>query len=315
MRTITHPTLPKPRRNEGLGSHLPRAWPRILAATAVALLVSILQSRTDIPVPNISPVPFTMLGIGISIFLGFRNTAAYARFWEARTLWGAHINASRSFARQVMTLIVTDSDELRPFQEDVVMATIAYSHAFQNHLQDDDPLDGIEKLMLPSETEWLRTQGNVPVATLQLIGRRLAYARACGWISTSASIILEGTLVDLTAVQGGCERIKNTPVPQTYATLSRTVVTFFCIFLPLGILDEVTWLTPFVTFVVAYAFCGLDALGDEVTAPFGHAPNDLPLERYTHTIETNLLQLLEDDALPDFAVAERPQLVNEGVSI
>ena len=65
-------------------------------------------------VPSVGTAPFTILGVAISIFLGFRNNSAYDRFWEARTLWGAHINSSRTFARQVMTLIVADAPSLAP---------------------------------------------------------------------------------------------------------------------------------------------------------------------------------------------------------
>ena len=106
----------------------------------------------------------------------------------------------------------------------------------------------------------------------------------------------------MTNVQGGCERIKNTPVPGTYTILSGTIVTLFCFTLPFGILDVSGRLTPLVVFLVAYAFFGLDALGEEITEPFGDDPHDLPLERYTQTIETNLRQLLSDRDLPDFRV-------------
>ncbi|RYG39809.1 hypothetical protein EON79_23700, partial [bacterium] len=215
MTPLANSNVPPVHRSSDFTSKLPRAWPRIFAATAIALIVSLIRYDAHWRVPTVSPVPFTIMGVAISIFLGFRNNTAYNRFWEARTLWGTHINSSRSFARQVMTLVASDSPRLRSFHEDVVMATIAYAHSFKNHLQDDDPMDGIEKLMLPSETEWLRSQDNVPVAILHIIGRRLAWARNAGWVSGSSTIVLEGTLTDLTAVQGGCERIKNTPVPET----------------------------------------------------------------------------------------------------
>lgn len=312
MKSLATPTTPKVDRSLDFMSRLLRAWPRIIVATLIAVAVTVMRFSLHWQIPTVSPVPFTVMGVAISIFLGFRNNTAYNRFWEARTLWGTHINSSRSFARQVMTLVVADDPALRPFQEDVVMATIAYAHAFKNHLQDDPPLDGIEKLMLPHEVEWLRSQSNIPVAILHLIGRRLAWARRAGWITGSSTIILEGTLSDVTAVQGGCERIKNTPVPVTYGILSHTVVIFFCLLLPFGILNEAHWLTPVVVFLVSYAFCGLDALGEEITEPFGHRPHDLPLEKYSATIETNLRQILSDRDLPELNAGEvRPAIMTE----
>lgn len=40
--------------------------------------------------------PFSILGVAIAIFLGFRNNAGYARYVEARKLWGQLMIASRS---------------------------------------------------------------------------------------------------------------------------------------------------------------------------------------------------------------------------
>jgi len=312
MNSLASPSKPRVVRNGNFLSYLPKAWPRILAATLVSVATTAAHLRYRIDVPSVGPIPYTTLGVAISIFLGFRNNTSYTRFWEARTLWGSHINSSRSFARQVMTLVVSDQPNLRPFQEDVIMATIAYAHAFKNHLQDDPPLDGIEKLMLPAEIAWLRTQKNIPVGILHIIGRRLATARAEGWITPGATMVLEGTLSDMTNVQGGCERIKNTQVPETYGILSRIIVTLFCIILPFGLLDTAGWLSPFVVFLVAYAFNSLDALGDEVSQPFGHDPHDLPLEDYSETIETNLRQILSEESLPSLdAGAERPPVVGE----
>ncbi|NDD68032.1 MAG: hypothetical protein EBZ29_01170, partial [Synechococcaceae bacterium WB9_4xC_028] len=39
-----------------------------------------------------------ILGIAVSIFIGFRNTQAISRWWEARKLWGSMVNHSRSWA-------------------------------------------------------------------------------------------------------------------------------------------------------------------------------------------------------------------------
>src|SRR5215831_7529009 len=50
-------------------------------------------------------VPLSILGGVIGMITGFRNASAYARWWEARTIWGGIVNSSRSFAREVLTMI------------------------------------------------------------------------------------------------------------------------------------------------------------------------------------------------------------------
>lgn len=49
--------------------------------------------------------PFSILGVAIAIFLGFRNNAGYARYVEARKLWGQLMIASRSLLREVKTTL------------------------------------------------------------------------------------------------------------------------------------------------------------------------------------------------------------------
>ena len=47
-------------------------------------------------------IPFgaiSALGSALAIFLAFRNNSAYDRWWEARKIWGALVNDSRSWAR------------------------------------------------------------------------------------------------------------------------------------------------------------------------------------------------------------------------
>src|ERR1700712_4164324 len=48
-------------------------------------------------------VPLALYGSAIGVILSFRNNSAYGRWWEARTLWGAVVNNSRSLSRQVLT--------------------------------------------------------------------------------------------------------------------------------------------------------------------------------------------------------------------
>ena len=114
MNTLAPSNQPRVRRNGDFASHLPKAWPRIAAATLVAVMTTTAHLRFGMNVPEVGPLPFTTLGVALSIFLGFRNNTAYTRFWEARTLWGAHINASRSFARQTMTLVPSLKQTSRP---------------------------------------------------------------------------------------------------------------------------------------------------------------------------------------------------------
>jgi predicted membrane chloride channel (bestrophin family) len=46
-------------------------------------------------------VPFNLTTFALSLLLVFRTNSSYSRWWEARMVWGAVVNLSRNFARQV----------------------------------------------------------------------------------------------------------------------------------------------------------------------------------------------------------------------
>ena len=84
------------------GSELPRTRWRIVAVVLVACAVTFLEEQHDWH-PNLTPLPFSLIGVALGIFLGFRNNASYDRWWEGRKIWGALVNESRSFARRALT--------------------------------------------------------------------------------------------------------------------------------------------------------------------------------------------------------------------
>ncbi len=70
------------------GSVLPRIAPSLAACTALAVLVTLGHGVLFNWKVTLTPVPFSLIGLALAIFLGFRNGVAYERYWEARKLWG-----------------------------------------------------------------------------------------------------------------------------------------------------------------------------------------------------------------------------------
>jgi putative membrane protein len=285
---------------------------RVLATTAVGLVVTLLHELLDLFASNLTPLPFTLVGVALSIFLGFRNNTGYDRFWEGRKLWGMVVNVARSLTRQLLTLIgprmidaksdhhtaPSEADELARVRHELVYVLIAYVHALRHHLRDEDALSELEGLLPPELQRSLIGERNRPIAILQWMGERLRGLYDRGWIHPLHLTVLEGSLTQLTDIQGACERIKSTPIPASYTVLMHRIVALYCLGLPFGIVESVGELTPVVVAIVAYAFYGLDAVGTEVENPFGFDPNDLPLSSLTRMIEINLRQRLGEQQLP-----------------
>ena len=179
-----------------------------------------------VSLPNL---PLALLGSAIALIVGIRNTTAYARWWEARTLWGAILNNSRSFARGLVTL---SGDEA--LQSRLVRSQIAYALALRCHLL-RQPADAVLARYLPSElAAFSRNAANVPMAIQMGLGRELAATRAAGGLDTVSVAALDRTLGAIMDAQGGLERIKNTPLPRQYSLLPLIFICAYCVVLPRG---------------------------------------------------------------------------------
>lgn len=284
------------------GTALRTILPRLAVTTGAAVGVAVLQEYTQIFSTSLSVVPFSLVGVALGIFLGFRNNTAYDRFWEGRKLWGALVNTSRSTARQILTLVGKEGEDdaaKHTLHRELIYRVIGYVHALRLHLRDDKRLDDLRPFFPAEELAALEREHNRPIALLQRIGDRLREVWRAGGIHPYHLALLERSLTELTAIQGACERIKNTPIPFSYTVLIHRIVLFYCLGLPFGIADQVGVLTPLVVFMVSYAFFGLDAIGDEIEQPFGEDQNDLPLSQLSRMIEVNLRQRLGETELPE----------------
>lgn len=99
-------------------------------------------------------------------------------------------------------------------------------------------------------------------------------------------------------IQAACERIRSTPAPFTYTLLLHRTAWLFCLLAPLGLVASLRVWTPVVMAVLAYAFFGLDAVGDELEEPFGERQNSLPLNALVQTIEVATLEAIGAEDLP-----------------
>lgn len=283
------------------GSVLPRIIRRVVVTTLIALALTLLVTRYPQAHFSLTTTPFSLIGLALSIFLGFRNNTSYDRYWEGRKLWGQLVNVSRILGRQVQLFLHVprlsprereeDRDELARIHEaqaDMTHRVIAFAHALRMHLRREDPFDKLAELLPARELEELRGDRNVPDALLSRLAERVQFAWRRGWLDPLHVMQLDASIAELTHIQGGCERIRNTPIPFSYTVLIHRIVAVYCLLLPFGLYDTVKLGTPLVVCFVSYAFFGLDAIGEEIEDPFGTDLNDLPLLSLSTTIEGDL---------------------------
>lgn len=277
------------------GSILPRILGPLAACTALAVMVTLSHGFLFEFKVTLTPVPFTLIGLALAIFLGFRNSTAYDRYWEARCLWGEAVQGLRALARQWLTLVEPGAEGERPF----VLGLIAWAHALRHQLRGSDPGPELRALLPAGAGLVSVLSARQPAeALLRQLGGGLGAALREGRVPPALGAEIDRGLVGLARVQAGCERIRGTPIPFAYTLLLHRTASVYCFLLPFGLIDQLGWMTPLVVLVVAYTFFGLDALGDEIEQPFGLSPHHLPLSALCRGIEIDLREALGDQPLP-----------------
>jgi ion channel-forming bestrophin family protein len=250
-------------------------------------------------------IPLSIFGGVIGVLASFRNTSAYARWWEARIIWGSIVNNSRSFGREVLTMIAASGSgeetdrEPCEIKRRLVLLQVAYVHALRNHLRGLQPWADLNGLIPEGEMEHLKTQKNVPLAIQQKMAALLADCYQKGWIDNMRWASLDRTLSTLMDGQGASERIKNTPMPRQYDMFISRFIGVYCLLLPLGMVESLRLLTPIGSTFVGFIFLALDKIGRDLENPFENLQHDISLTAITRNIEINLRQMLGEKDIPE----------------
>ena len=271
------------------GSVIHKVMPQILFSALLGIFVFYFHRQIDSLGLVLTPVPFTILGLALAIFLGFKNTVAYDRYWESRRLWGELIISSRTLARQALTFLPDGEEAL---QTRMTRTTIAFAYALRNHLRASElrsesraaSLDETFKFLDKADAESLKGRPNLPDALIRNLSRDLKICLTRKIIEPQMAQAMDETLSTFARILGGCERIRSTPIPFSYTLLLHRTAYLYCFLLPFGLVDSVGVVMPIVVGLVSYTFFGLEALGEELEEPFGTSPNDLPLNTLCRTI-------------------------------
>ena len=229
--------------------------------------------------------PFTLVGVALALFLGFRNSSAYDRWWEGRKLWGALVNTMRSLTRQALTM-TGDASDKREF----INMLVAFTYAMRDQLRGDVFSRSAELLppLLAAEVDRARYK---PFIILRAMGEWVSARSKEGAFGEITMTAIDHNLVELSNILGGCERIASTPVPFGYKVMIHRVVYFYCALLPFGLVDAIAWMTPAVSIIMAYSFIALDSLASELEMPFHRDENDLALDAISLNIELSILEM------------------------
>ncbi|PZX51336.1 bestrophin family protein [Algoriphagus chordae] len=301
----------------------------------LSLIYGILYSSIIIVLYEITNIPFSLpwqpisvIGIAVAFFLGFKNNSSYDRTWEARKIWGAIVNDSRTFATAILSLSSSTISTER--KREIIHRHLAWLLALKHAMRVEKswehnlpvnklnfipgfikeyyagPYAEIEKYLSKEELEIIKKLTNIPSQLLKNQSNEIGKLNEQRLISDHKQIWLHELIGKLYTNQGMSERIKNFPFPRQYASTGLWITYIFCGLIPFGLLDIFSessalhyWLTIPFSAIIIWTFFVVDRIGDYSENPFEGGYNDVPISSVARAIEIDLLEMLEEKNIPD----------------
>lgn len=279
------------------GTIFPKVLPAIIALSGLSVVMGVMSHYRLLAIPTPPLVGFTIFGVVLSIFLGFRNNACYERWWEGRKLWGRLVATERHLVRDSRIL---DAGRRRH----LLKRSILFTCLLRDRLRYQTAHTDLFLEYGEGGADIYQNHPNPPQFVLEQMQRDLIAALRQEQIGEVVYSALTHHIEALGEIQAGCDRIASTPLPFAYSVLLHRAIYSFCIMLPFGIESVLGLWTPLMVAWLVYMFLGLDALSSQLGDPFGLQENNLPLDSLVRVIEREVLSALGQEIPPPLA-AER----------
>lgn len=278
-------------------------------------------------------LPVALLGTAVAFVIGFKNNASYDRLWEARRIWGAITNFSRSWGIMVKDYVtnqhaksrVPDS-ELKEIHLTLYKRHFAWLTALRYQLretktwesinlphnreyrnqwfrvdeQDNVMSDALKPYLSAHEYNHVMSKTNKAAQILTLQSEHLRNLLEQGFIEDFRHMELERLLVEFFNQQGASERIKNFPYPRQYASLNLWFIQIFVALIPFGMIQEFAkmgenyiWMTIPFSALSGWIFTTMERIGETSENPFEGSANDVPITTISRNIEIDMLEMLD----------------------
>ena len=273
------------------GSVVLSVLPRSLFCGGFGLLISLLYAY-DFPV-NLPFLASLIPNIVLGLLLVFRTNTAYDRYWEGRKFWGSIVNTVRNLARQIWIAVEETHPDDRDEKIKALRLLVAFAVATKLHLR-QEPVNEEMRVLLPSHQHYitLKEMNHPPLEVAFWLGDyfQRQHQRQC--LNAYQLTALHKLLDILVDCLGGCERILRTPMPLAYAIHLKQLLLLYCLSLPFQMVGNLGWWTAPIVVLISFTLFGIEEIGVEIENPFGHDPNDLPLDIICATMLRNIEDLI-----------------------
>lgn len=237
-----------------------------------------------------------LLGTAVSLLLAFRTSQSYERWWEARTVWGAIVNDSRTLMRLVIQFFPAGD----PMIKDFAQRQIIWTYALGESLRKQPFSDKVQQYL---DEHQIRGT-NIPNALLDAHSVQLREVASSKGLTDFQQMQLNDIITRLCDSMGKCERLKNTVFPRSYSILLHSLIYVFAAILPFGLDDGQLAVEIIITFLIPVMFLTIEKTSIIMQDPFENGPVDTPVTSLAQTIEINIRQMTGEENVP--AIKENP---------
>ena len=281
-------------------------------------------------------IPWTvvgLLGTATAFIVGFKNTQTYNRTWEARIIWGAILNGSRSFGTMSRDFISnTEKTKELVYRHFAWLTALRYAmrdsriwettnkahnEEYKAHYTIPEKETSLEselkKYISTEELQYILSTKNKAAQLLSLQSKTIKLLYENKEIDSLQFVELQKMIKEFYDYQGRSERIKNFPYPLQFATINSFFINLFCLLLPFGMLKEfdklnesvsgimkgnMVWLVIPFSMLISWVYKSLEQVGESTENPFEGAANDVPISQMSRTIEIDMREMLGETDLP-----------------
>ncbi|MDP4698631.1 MAG: bestrophin family protein [Saprospiraceae bacterium] len=231
-------------------------------------------------------IVYTILGFTLSLFLVFRTNTAYDRWWEGRRLWGDLTNAIRNICIHLHSSLPIENEKRRAYYGALMHL---FSISLKQHLQDKrlhtNHFEIFEENnpIFEDKTSILNSNHQPQIIVKILLLALKADVRH-GLFSIHDLELYRMEINKLMDVTGGCERIKNTPIPFTYSVFIKKFIFIYVMLFPIVYSIQLFFIIIPVTMFILYVLASIELIAEEIENPFNGDESDLPLDAIVKNI-------------------------------
>ncbi len=235
------------------------------------------------------------LGTAISLLLSFKLGQSYDRWWEARKIWGAIVNDSRTL---VLQLNAFTNGKNNPLVKKIAYRQIAWCYSLSQALRKLDSKSNLNEFLSTEDFKSIKNKSNTPLALLEIHTDDVSILHKENTINDFQQIQIDNTLVRLCASMGKTERIKNTAFPKTYRLTLHLFIYIFLITLSFALTELNSFIEIPLLILISIPFFLLEKIAFTIQDPFENNPTDTAMTSISRAIEINIKEQLNENKIP-----------------